>query len=63
MTFFVASECLSAKIAEAGLPTNLRKAQLACFFLALFLLLAGSVPKKSMPIEKLGISLLVFSIF
>ena len=33
------------------------------FFSALFLLLVGSGPKKSMPIEKLGSSLLVSSIF
>ena len=33
------------------------------FFLALFLLLVGSGPKKSMPVEKLGSSSLVSSIF
>ena len=46
-------------IATAGLPTNLR------VFLnsALFMLLVGSGPKRSMPIEKLGSSWLVSSIF
>ena len=38
----------------AGLSTNLRNVQLASFFSALFLLLVGSGPKKSMPIEKIG---------
>ena len=33
------------------------------FFSALFLLLVGSGPKKSMPIEKLGSSSLVSSMF
>ena len=53
------------KFAAAGLPTNLRNAQLASFFLnsALFLLLVGSGRKRSMPIEKLGSSSLVSSIF
>ena len=52
------------KFAAAGLPTNLRNAQLASFFnSALFLLLVGSGPKRSMPIEKLGSSSLVSSIF
>ena len=52
------------KFAAAGLPTNLRNAQLGSFFnSALFLLLVGSGPKRSMPIEKLGSSWLVSSIF
>ena len=52
------------KFAAAGLPTNLRNAQHASFFnSALFLLLVGSGPKRSMPIEKLGSSSLVSSIF
>ena len=53
------------KFAAAGLPTNLRNAQLASFFFnsALFLLLVGSGPKRSMPIEKLGSSSLVSSYF
>ena len=53
------------KFAAAGLPTNLRDAQLASFFLnsVLFLLLVGPGPKRSMPIEKLGSSALVSSIF
>ena len=46
----------------AGLSTNLRNVQLASSFSALFLLLVGSGPKKSMPIEKLGNSSLVSSI-
>ena len=41
------------KFAAAGLPTNLRNAQLAGFFSALFFLLVGSGPKKSTPIEKM----------
>ena len=51
------------KFAAAGLPTNSRNVQLASFFSALFLLLVGSGPKRSMPIEKLGSSSLVSSIF
>ena len=49
------------KFAAAELPTNLRNVQLA-FFSALFLLV-GSGLKRSMPIEKLGSSSLVSSIF
>ena len=45
------------------LNLNLRNAQLASFFSAVFLLPVGSGPKKSMPIEKLGSSSLVSSIF
>ena len=45
------------------LNLNLRDAQLESFFSALFLLLVGSGSKKSMPIEKLDSSSLVFSIF
>ena len=45
------------------LPTNLRDVHLASFFSALFLLLVGSGPKRSVPIEKLGSSSLVSSIF
>ena len=44
------------------IKTNLRNVQLASFS-ALFLLLVGSGPKWSMPIEKLGSSSLVSSIF
>ena len=55
------------KFPAAGLPTNLRKAHATCEFFffnsALFLLLVGSGPKRSMPIEKLGSSSLVSSIF
>ena len=52
------------KFAAAGLPTNLRNVQLASFFnSALFLLLVGSGPKRSMPIQKLGSSSLVSSMF
>ena len=52
------------KFAAAGLPKNLRNAQHASFVnSALFLLLVGSGPKRSMPIEKLGSSSLVSSIF
>ena len=47
------------KFAAAGLPKKMRNAQLASFFLALFLLLVRSGPKRSTPIEKLGSSLLV----
>ena len=48
------------KFAAAGLPTNLRNAQLASFFnSALFLLPVGSGAKRSMPIQKLGSSSLV----
>ena len=52
------------KFAAAGLPTSLRNAQFESFFnSALFLLLVGSGPKRSMPIQKLGSSSLVSSIF
>ena len=50
------------KFAAAGLATNLRNVQLASFF-GLYFLLVGSGPKRSMPIEKLGSSSLVSSIF
>ena len=50
------------KFVAAGLPTNLRNVQLATFFSALFLLLGGSGPKRSMPTEKLGSSSLISSI-
>ena len=45
------------------LPKNLRNVQLASFFQLFFLLPVGSGPKRSMPIEKLGSSSLVSSIF
>ena len=51
------------KFAAAGLPTNLRNMQLTSFFLALFLFLVGSGPKRSMSIEKLSSSSLVSSTF
>ena len=50
------------KFAAAGLPTNAKRATYE-FFSALFLLLVGSGPKKSMAIEKLGSSSLVSFIF
>ena len=53
----------SFKSQRLGLLTNLRNVQLASFFSALFLLLVGSGPKRSMPTEKLGSSSLVSSIF
>ena len=62
VTFFVPSECLSAKFAAAGLLINLRNVQFASF-LDLFLLLIGSGPKRSMPIEKLGSPSPVSSLF
>ena len=53
----VPSECLSAKICCSWSSTNLWNAQLASFFFnsALFLLLVGSGPNRSMPIEKLAV--------
>ena len=42
---------------------NFAKRTTCEFFSALFLLLVGSGPKRSMPIEKLGSSSLVSSIF
>ena len=53
------------KFAAAGLRQICKTRNLRVFFLnsALFLLLVGSGPKKSMPIEKLGSSSLVSSIF
>ena len=48
--------CLSAKICCSWSSTNLRNVQLASFFnSALFLLLVGSGPKRSMPIGKLAV--------
>ena len=45
-------------------PSNKFVKRATCeFFSALFLLLVGSGPKRSMPIEKLGSFLLVSSIF
>ena len=49
------------KFAAAGLPKKNAKRATCEFFLALFLLLVGSGPKRSTPIEKLGSSLLVSS--
>ena len=49
------------KFAAAGLPKKCETRNLRVFFLALFLLLVGSGPKRSTPIEKLGSSLLVSS--
>ena len=56
---------LVAKFAADGLPTNLRNAQLASFFEFGFIFAAalGSGRKRTMPIEKLGSSSLVSSIF
>ena len=48
------------KFAAAGLPKKCETRNLRVF-LALFLLLVGSGPKRSTPIEKLGSSLLVSS--
>ena len=51
--------------AADGLPTNLRNAQLASFFEFSFIFAAAleSGRKRTMPIEKLGSSSLVSSIF
>ena len=61
--FFVPSECLSAKICCSWSSDKFAKRATCEFFSALFLLLVGSGPKRSMPIEKLGSSSLVSSIF
>ena len=63
MTFFVASECLLAKICCSWSSDKFAKRVNCEFFSALFLLLGGSGPKRSMPAEKLGNSSLVSSIF
>ena len=53
-----------AKFAAAGFRQICKTRYLRVFFnSALFLLLVGSGPKRSMPIEKLGSSWLVSSIF
>ena len=61
--FFVPIECLSAKICYSWSSDKFAKRATCEFFSALFLLLVGSGPKRSMPIEKLGSSSLVSSIF
>ena len=61
--FFVPSECLSAKICCSWSSDKFAKRATCEFFSALFLLLVGSGPKRSMPIEKLGSSSVVSSIF
>ena len=63
VTFFVPIECLSAKICYSWSSDKFAKRATCEFFSALFLLLVGSGPKRSMPIEKLGSSSLVSSIF
>ena len=63
VTFFVPSECLSVKICCSWSSDKFAKRATCEFFSALFLLLVGSGPKRSMPIEKLGSSSLVSSIF
>ena len=61
----VPSECLSAKICCSWSSDKFAKRATCEFFLnsALFLLLVGSGPKRSMPTEKLGSYSLVSSIF
>ena len=64
MSFLLPVNVSRPKFAAAGLPTNLRNAQLASFLnSALFLLLVASGCKRSKPIENLGSSSLVSSIF
>ena len=63
VTFFVPSECLSAKICCSWSSDKFAKHATCEFFSALFLLLVGSGPKRSISIEKLGSSSLVSSIF
>ena len=58
---YVPCECLSAKICCSWSSKKFAKRATCEFFLALFLLLVGSGPKRSKPIEKLGRSLLVSS--
>ena len=64
VSFLVSSECLS--FGQNLLQLVFRQICETCnlrVFSALFLLLVGSGPKRSMPIEKLGSSSLVSSIF
>ena len=60
---FPVNVCLSAKICCSWSYDKFAKRATCEFFSALFLLLFGSGPKWSMPIEKLGRSSLVSSIF
>ena len=62
MNSSVTKKCFKSQRPEV-IKTNLRNVQLASFFSALLSLLVGSGPKRSMPIEKLGSSSLVSSIF
>ena len=61
----VPSECLSAKICCSWSSDKFAKRATCEFFFnsVLFLLLVGSGPKRSMPIEKLGSSSMVSSVF
>ena len=61
--FLVPSECLLAKICCSWSSDKFAKRATCEFFSALFLLLVGWGPKRSVPIEKLGSSSLVSSIF
>ena len=63
VTFFVPSECLSAKICCSSSSDKSAKRATCEFFSASFLLLVGKGPKRLLPIEKLGSSSLVSSIF
>ena len=63
VTFFVPIECLSAKICYNWSSDKFAKRATCEFFSALFLLLVGSGPKRSRPIERFGSSSLVSSIF
>ena len=63
VTFLFPVNVFQPKFAAAGLPPKFVKHATCKFFWALFLLLVVSGPKGSMPIEKLGSSLLVSSIF
>ena len=56
-------ECLSAKICCSWSSDKFANLATCEFFSALLLLLVGSGPNRSMPIEKLGSSSLVSSIF
>ena len=62
MNSSVTKKCFKSQ--RPGLPADKFAKRATCeFFSALFLLLVGSGPKRSMPIEKLGSSSLVSSIF
>ena len=62
MNSSVTKKCFKSQ--RPGLPADKFAKRATCeFFSALFLLLVGSGPKRSMPIEKLGSFLLVSSIF